>query len=136
MGVLMDGLLVAAARAAILGLAAFSVIACAQAQTAGDPVRGATVFKVQCAVCHHAEKGAPPLIGPSLFGVVGRKAGTTPGFAYSNAMKNSGLVWSSTQLATYLKAPMTTVAGTKMTFVGLKRPGDAEAVAAYLATLK
>ena len=135
----MDGVLKPALRrlpgAAAFCAALFAAFAGA-AFADGDAVRGATLFKTNCAVCHHIEKGAAPLIGPSLFAVSGRTAASLPGFAYSAAMKKSGLVWTDAQLVTYLKAPMAVVPGTKMAFAGLKGTGQADAVAAYLKTLK
>jgi len=89
----------------------------------------------QCAVCHSTEKGKN-LVGPSLFGVVGRKAGTEAGFAFSDANKNSGLTWDEKTLDTYLANPMKMVPGTKMTFAGLTDAAQRKEVIDYLKTLK
>ena len=102
---------------------------------AGNAASGADLFK-RCMMCHTADKGGPNRIGPNLFGVVGRKSGTAPGFAYSRAMAGAGIVWSEATLVPYLQSPSTVVAGTKMTFAGFSNATQAADVAAYLATLK
>jgi len=96
---------------------------------------GAQIFKTNCTVCHSAEPGQGK-IGPPLFGVVGRKAGTAPNYDYSEAMKNSGLTWTPDQLEIYLANPMGVVPNTKMLFVGLKNAADRKALIGFLATLK
>jgi len=96
---------------------------------------GAQIFKSNCTVCHSAEPGQSK-IGPPLFGVVGRKAGTAPNYVYSEAMKNSGLTWTPDQLEIYLANPMGVVPNTKMLFVGLKNAADRKALIGFLATLK
>ncbi|WP_263053739.1 c-type cytochrome [Defluviicoccus vanus] len=75
-------------------------------------------------------------VGPSLFGVIGRKAGTLPGYNFSTAMKDYGVTWSPETLNTYLAAPMQEVKGTKMTFAGVKDETERANIIAYLATLK
>jgi cytochrome c len=124
------------ARAAVAALAAAVAMSFAPAQAAGDPAQGAKVFQTNCSICHKAAKGAGALIGPNLYAVVGRTAGTAPGFAYSDGMKHAGFAWSEDQLVTFVGAPGKLVRGTRMTFAGLKKPGDAEAVVAYLKTLQ
>ena len=91
---------------------------------------GAQVFKGQCGICHTGAKGA---IGPNLAGVVGRHAGSAPGFAYSPAMKSSGLVWTPAALKLYIANPAKTVKGNRMPYAGLKNPAQLDAVVAYLA---
>lgn len=100
----------------------------------GDAVKGAVVFN-QCKVCHVVEP-AKNRVGPTLYGVVGRKSGTVPGYTYSVANKNSGLIWTQAQLYTYLEAPQKVIKGTKMAFAGLKKPQDRADVIAFLATKK
>ena len=107
----------------------------ATAASAADVAHGQVVFK-QCAVCHNFKAGGTAKIGPNLWGVVGRKAGTAPGFTYSAAMKGFGKVWTPALLDTYLTAPAKTVPGTKMAFAGLKNPADRADVIAYLQTGK
>lgn len=92
---------------------------------------GEAVFKKNCAVCHTLEAGENK-IGPSLAGVVDRKAGSVPGFAYSAANKNSGDTWDVQTLDTYLTEPQKFMPGTKMVFAGLKNPEDRKALIEYL----
>ncbi len=100
----------------------------------GDPVRGKAVFMAQCAACHlqkATDKSAP--IGPQLYGVVGRKAGSWDHFKYTDAMKKSGHVWNAKLLDQYLENPYSLVPGAAM---GLTVPvvKNREDVIAYLAT--
>jgi cytochrome c len=88
-----------------------------------------------CLSCHSAEKGAPNRIGPNLAGVIGRKAGTAPGFAYSDAMKTSGIVWSEDKIAQFIVAPSAMVPGTKMMIHGPRDPAAQKAITAYLAQI-
>ncbi len=106
----------------------------APAMAAGDAAKGAVVFN-QCKVCHVTDKGVNR-VGPSLHGVVGRKAGTVAGYTYSKANKESGLMWTPAKLDEYLAAPQKVVKGTKMAFAGLKKPEDRANVIAFLATKK
>ena len=126
----------AALTAGTLAVAAQAAPAAAPAAAmpAGNAAAGEKVF-VQCKTCHVAEKGVNR-IGPSLWGVVGRHSGSIPGFNYSAANKNSGLVWDAPTLFRYLEAPQKVVPGTKMAFAGLKKPQDRADVIAYLATKK
>jgi len=89
----------------------------------------------QCKACHSVEPGKNG-VGPSLAGVVGRKAGTVPGFAYSEANKSSGLTWDETTLDSYLTAPLKVMPGTKMSYAGLGDATKRKELIAYLATLK
>lgn len=120
------------AFALILTAAAFALPA--RAQTAGDAEKGKSVFR-QCSVCHSAKEGENR-VGPSLAGVIGRKAGEAPAFNYSKPMKESGLVWNEKTLSEYLEHPQQTVKGTRMAFPGLKNPKDRADIIAYLKTLK
>jgi cytochrome c len=102
------------------------------ASLTGDAAKGEKVF-AQCRACHVAEPGVNR-VGPSLWGVVGRTAGSIEGFRYSKANQNSGLVWSEEQLFTYLEAPQRTIPGTIMAFGGLKNPQDRADIIAFLKT--
>ena len=102
---------------------------------AADAKNGATVFQ-RCAICHSDTKGAPAKIGPNLFGIVGRKAGTQANFSYSAAMKASGITWTPDKLTAYAEHPAAVVPGNRMAFAGITRPADAEDLVAYLGTLK
>jgi cytochrome c len=110
------------------------MLATGSALAAGDAARGADVFKENCAACHSPERGQN-LVGPSLYSVVGRSAATETGFAYSSAMKASGVVWTPDKLMAYLKAPRRFIPGVKMMFPGLDDASDRENVIAFLSTL-
>jgi cytochrome c len=71
-------------------------------------------------------------IGPTLAGIVDRKAGSVPGFAYSTANKNSGDTWDEQTLDIYLTDPKKFMPGTKMVFAGVKNPTDRKALVEYL----
>ena len=120
------------AFALIFAVAAFAVPA--YAQTTGDAEKGKSVFR-QCSVCH-SDKEGENRVGPSLFGVYGRKAGEAPAFSYSKAVKDSGITWNEHSLEEYLEHPQQTIKGTRMAFPGLKNPKDRADIIAYLKTLK
>jgi cytochrome c len=98
---------------------------------AGDPAAGQKVF-AKCKACHEVAS-ATNKVGPTLKGLFGRTAGTVEGFAYSAAMKDSGIVWDEATLTTYLADPKASLPKTKMAFAGLKKPEDIDNVIAYLA---
>jgi cytochrome c len=105
--------------------------------TAANVTAGAEVAK-KCQSCHNLESGGPNLTGPNLYGVEGRKPGSHAGFAYSSAMTDFGgknAAWTYDLLYNFLKGPQAYISGTKMSFVGLKKPEDRVAVIAYLRTL-
>ena len=97
---------------------------------------GAEVFK-KCRACHDVGPAAKNKVGPVLNGIIGRKAGTIDGFAYSDANKaagSKGLTWTEDVLLKYLENPLTFMPGTKMAFAGLKDPQDRKDLVAYLKT--
>ncbi len=96
----------------------------------GDPSNGKAAFN-QCATCHAKEAGVNN-VGPSLHGVIGRRAGEVAGFKYSAANKGSGIVWTEQELYTYLENPQKTVPGTYMTYTGVKDPQKRADVIAFL----
>lgn len=114
----------------------FALASTAAASALADVAAGKAQFNMQCAMCHSVAKGAPSTVGPNLFGVVGRKAGSLAGFSYSPAMKAVGYAWTTDKLAAYLKAPATVIPGNRMQFAGLKGGQKAEDVSDYLASLK
>lgn len=120
-------------------IAAASLIAVgmlsSQAFAAGDPVKGAAVFK-RCAVCHNVEKDGGNGVGPNLFGIVGRKSATVDGFNYSAPMKNSHIVWTEDNLAKWSAGPAKMVPGTKMAFGGIAQKSQIADLVEYLETLK
>lgn len=97
---------------------------------ASDAAAGQKVF-AKCKTCHEVAS-ATNKIGPTLKGVFGRKAGTVEGFAYSQAMKASNVVWDEATLSAYLADPKAAMPGNKMAFVGLKKPEDINNVISYL----
>jgi nitrite reductase (NO-forming) len=108
--------------------------AAAPAPAAGDArvanTAGQQVFK-KCQACHSLEPGKN-LLGPSLGGIVGRKAGSEPSYSYSPAMKQAGLVWDRATLDAYLADPEKVVPGNKMPFPGLKTEQDRADLIAFL----
>lgn len=104
----------------------------AAARADGDPAAGEAIFKQKCSVCHKIGEGAKNAVGPNLSGVVGRHSGIEEGYSYSDANKNSGLVWDVATLNTYLTNPKALVPGTKMIFAGLPKEEDRANVIAYL----
>jgi cytochrome c len=109
------------------------------APAAADPAMiaaGEKVFK-KCAACHKVGDGAKNGTGPILNGIVGRSAGVVEGFKYSKPlleMAAGGLVWDDASLHAFIENPKAFMKGTKMSFAGLKKPEDRDAVIAYLAT--
>ena len=114
---------------AVAGAALLASIGAVAAQ---DAAAGEKVFNAKCKVCHMAPENAKNLVGPSLAGVVGRKAGTAPGYHYSEANEKSGITWTEAELKKYLKDPKGVVPGTKMVFPGLQSETDIDNVIAYL----
>jgi cytochrome c len=99
-----------------------------------DIAKGEQSAKV-CATCHSFTKGGANAIGPNLWGVVNHDKATHAGFAYSDALKNMDGEWSYANLNKFLWKPKDYVPGTKMNYVGLKKPEDRANVIAYLRTL-
>jgi cytochrome c len=111
---------------------ALSLIALSLPAFAGDPEAGAKVFK-KCLACHAVGEDAKNKVGPVLNGLFGRPAGSVPGYDYSDANKNSGIVWTPEVFAEYIKNPREYIKGTKMAFAGLKKDMEIEDITAYLA---
>jgi cytochrome c len=116
-----------------VGLALVGTAAAAHA--AGDAKIGAVLFN-RCVICHSNTKGAANRMGPNLFGVVGRKAGTYPGYDYSSALGKAGFVWTVPKLEVWLADPQKVVPGNNMPIAGIADPKQRADLAAYLATLK
>jgi cytochrome c len=93
-------------------------LASPQPALAQDAAAGEKVFGV-CRACHQIGEKAKIAVGPVLNGVIGRKAGTYPGYSYSDANKNSGITWDEATFTTYIKNPRAKIPGTKMIFVGI-----------------
>lgn len=94
----------------------------------GDPARGEKVYE-RCEGCHSIERDR---IGPRHQGIVGRKAASIPGFAYSPAMRGSGLTWDEATLDRFLQGPTRLVPGTRMGFAGVPEERDRADLIAYL----
>jgi len=99
--------------------------------SAADPTAGKAVFN-RCRICHSIEADAGNRVGPNLHGMFGRKAGSVEGFAYSEAMRKSGIVWDDKTLAEYLRNPRALVPGNKMAFPGIADDKELADLIAYL----
>jgi cytochrome c len=115
---------------------AWSVLALAAA-LASNPARAQDVaageqsFK-KCFACHAVGEVAKNKVGPQLNGLDGRHSGTAPGYSYSDANKNSGIVWGEATFKEYIKDPKAKIPGTKMIFPGIKNEKEAGDLWAYL----
>lgn len=96
----------------------------------GDVKKGKKVFK-KCAACHSIEDGKKK-VGPSLYGIINRPAGTVEGFKYSNALLEAGIVWDDESLRAFITKPKAFLKGTKMAFAGVKKKKDRDNLIAYL----
>ena len=115
-----------------LALAMGLLSAAALAQDAVDPKEAQLAFNNHCRQCHTTKAGDNRL-GPSLHGVVGREAGTAPGFGYSTAMKNADLVWTEENLDRYIENPEAVVPGNRMKpYSGIADPAERAKIIAHL----
>jgi cytochrome c len=120
----------------ILGaLSAIAVAGFAVQPAAAAPLPKPPAFAV-CGVCHKVAAGEKSGIGPNLWAVSGRKAGTLAGFTYSPAMKASNITWSREKIAAFITDPKKVVPGTKMIYPGQKDPKVVAAIADYVTSLK
>ena len=111
---------------------AIVALACsAGAAVAGDITAGETSFK-KCRACHSIGETAKNSVGPILNGLKGRKSGSVPGYNYTDANKNSGIVWDEGTFKEYIKDPKAKIPGTKMTFPGIKNEKEAEDLWSFL----
>lgn len=102
-----------------------------QASSAQDLAAGGQSFK-KCLPCHAVGEGATNKVGPVLNGLEGRKSGTIPGYSYTEANKNSGIVWNEETFREYIKSPTAKIPGTKMVFAGIKNDTEITNLWAYL----
>lgn len=98
---------------------------------AADADAGKAVF-TRCKVCHTVEAGGRNAVGPNLHGLFGRKAGALDNFVYSDAMKNSGVVWNDETLTRYLQDPRGFIPGDRMAFPGIRDVAQLADLLAYL----
>lgn len=118
-----------------LSAAALALLCLSQpARAAGNVERGGDVFDAQCAECHSV-KANKNKKGPTLFAVIGRKAGTVPDVVYSDALKASGIVWTPDKVEAYVANPKGVVPGGKMKFDGKLNAQENADLLAFLATL-
>jgi cytochrome c len=96
-----------------------------------NAAEGAKIFK-KCAACHSIAQGGANKIGPALWGVLGRKAGSVSEYKYSKAMLAHGNTWSFDEMNNFLVKPKDWVKGTKMSFAGLKNANERAAVILYM----
>jgi cytochrome c len=114
-----------------LVVAAGALLALPTLALAQDAEAGKKVF-TKCAPCHSIGPGATNKVGPNLNGVIGRKAGTEEGFAYSDAMKAAGWTWDEATFKEYIADPKKKVPGNKMLFPGVKDELERDDLYAYL----
>jgi cytochrome c len=110
---------------------AFAAAALSPAARAGDAVAGGKVFATECGECHSLREGKDKK-GPSLFGIVDAKAAQRAGYAYSDGLRASGLVWTPENLASYVTNPRKLVPGGKMKYDGLADAQQRDDLIAYL----
>lgn len=112
------------------------VAAAALAQTAPSGTDPQVAYNNHCRTCHSADPGDNRL-GPSLHGVMGRKAGSVEGYSYSPGFKTTDLVWDEANMDAFIANPNSVFPGSNMaTFAGLKDEGQRKAIIDYLTTLK
>lgn len=118
-------------------MAGTPALAAEKSEEKGDESKGLTIFEQLCGFCHGvAPDGSGPTMGPSLFGLMGRKAATEPNYPmYSAALKASGVEWNARSLDDFLANPMVKVPGTTMPVL-VPEKKDRTDLIAYLATLK
>jgi cytochrome c len=102
---------------------------------AADVAAGEKIF-TKCMQCHRLGVGATNFYGPVLNGLIGRKAGSVPGYDYSPALKKSKIVWNYASLSKYLRQPQHAVPGVEMTFKGLQDQSDIDNVIAYISQFR
>ncbi|MGH7342568.1 MAG: c-type cytochrome [Candidatus Rokuibacteriota bacterium] len=110
------------------GLLAVGLVGVGASSPPPEVAAGREVYE-RCAACHSLERDR---VGPRHCGLFGRHAGSVPGFAYSDAMRNSGIVWNRQTLDVFLADPLGTVPGTFMTYAGIQDPKERAQLLAFL----
>lgn len=113
-------------------LIVIAAMATASGALAQDATAGKASFN-KCLACHAIGEGAKNKVGPELNGLDGRKSGTTEGYSYSEANKNSGITWGKDVFLEYIRDPKAKIPGTKMIFAGIKNEKEANDLWAFLA---
>jgi len=119
----------------VLVLAAAVLAATMGMAKAQDLAAGEQSFR-KCFPCHSIGPDAKNKVGPVLNGLDGRKSGTVEGYSYTDANKNSGIIWSQQAFAEYIKNPMARIKGTKMVFAGIKNEKEIANLWAYISQFK
>jgi cytochrome c len=111
--------------------AATLLTASVEAAEAQDVAKGEASFK-KCLICHSIGPNPAKKLGPELNGLDGRHSGSVPDYSYSDANKNSGIVWGEATFKQYIKDPKAMIPGTKMSFPGIKNDQEINDVWAYI----
>lgn len=106
-------------------------VAAARPASAQDAAAGEAIWR-NCRACHQIGEGARNLVGPELNGLFGRPAASVPGFSFSPAMKNSGIVWDEASFAEFVQAPRMRVPDTRMIFPGIKSEQQIKDLTAFI----
>jgi len=113
-------------------LVVVTTLTAATGALAQDAAAGKSSFN-KCLACHAIGENAKNKVGPELNGLDGRKSGTTAGYSYSEANKNSGITWNKEVFLEYIKDPKAKIPGTKMIFAGIKNEKEAGDLWAFIA---
>lgn len=118
----------------LAALFAFSVAPALAQEAAGDAEAGQKVFN-QCRACHTINKGGRAMVGPNLFDIVGRRAGSIEGFRYSAPMRakhEENFIWNEENLRAYIRSPKDVVPRGSMSYAGLRNAQQLNDLMAYL----
>ena len=107
------------------------IAAIAATASAADVENGKSIWN-KCRACHQIGENAKNMVGPTLNGLFGRKAGSIEGFNYSEANKTSGITWDEATFREYIKNPKAKIPNTKMVFAGISDEADVDDLVAYL----